>query len=193
LETADVVLMSDNLRNNPEKWDELLDLFGSYLLYARREYGVEPDLFSFNESNIGINVGLTPESHAQAIKRIGAYFQKLGLKTKMLLGDARSPRDTYRFVLEAASDPDAFPFIGAVGVSLLGRRHAGAVRGVGRCGQMAGASAAGDRNGRRCLRLLHAIDAGSDFDLPRIGDHGNDPPVAVVGGLFACHYWQARE
>jgi hypothetical protein len=100
---------------NPEKWDELLDLLGSYLLYARREYGVEPDLFSFNESDIGINVGLTPESHAQAIKRIGAYFQKLGLKTKMLLGDAGSPRDTYRFVLEAASDPNAFPFIGAVG------------------------------------------------------------------------------
>ena len=100
---------------NPEKWDELLDLLGSYLLYARREYGVEPDLFSFNESNIGIIVGMTPESHTQAIKRIGAYFQKLGLKTKMLLGDATSPRDTYQFVLEAASDPDALPFIGAVG------------------------------------------------------------------------------
>jgi hypothetical protein len=100
---------------NPEKWDELLDLLGSYLLYARREYGIELDLFSFNESNIGINVGLTPESHAQAIKRIGAYFQKLGLKTKMLLGDAGSLRDTYQFVLEAASDPDALPFIGAVG------------------------------------------------------------------------------
>jgi hypothetical protein len=72
-------------------------------------------LFSFNESNIGINVGMTPESHTQAIKRIGAYFQKLGLKTKMLLGDVSSPRDTCQFVLEAASDPDALPFIGAVG------------------------------------------------------------------------------
>src|SRR6202051_1728382 len=90
---------------NPEKWDELVDLLGSYLLYARREYGIEPDLFSFNESNIGIFVGMTPESHAQAIKRIGAYFQKLGLKTKMLLGDASSPRDTYLFVREDASGP----------------------------------------------------------------------------------------
>ena len=100
---------------NPEKWDELLDLLGSYLLYAKREYGVEPDLFSFNESNIGIFVGMTAEGHAQAIKCIGAYFQKLGLKTKMLLGDASSPRDTYQFVLDAASDPDVVPFIGAVG------------------------------------------------------------------------------
>ena len=83
-------------------------------MYAKSEYGVEPDLFSFNESNIGIYVGLTPESHAEAIRRIGAYFQKLGLKTKMLLGDAASPRDTHTFVLEAANDPEALPYIGAV-------------------------------------------------------------------------------
>ena len=99
---------------DPEKWDALLDLIGSYLLYAKREYFVEPDLFSFNESNIGINVGLTPEAHARAVERIGSYFQKLGLKTKMLLGDAASPRDTHNFALAAASDPDAVKFAGAV-------------------------------------------------------------------------------
>ena len=99
---------------NPEKWDELLDLVGDYLLYAKREYSVEPDLFSFNEANIGINIGLTPEAHARAIQRIGAYFQKIGLKTKMLLGDAAGPRDTHNFALAAASDPGALNFIGAV-------------------------------------------------------------------------------
>ncbi len=99
---------------NPEKWDELLDLIGGYLLYAKREYGVEPDLFSFNESNIGIYVGLTPETHMQAVKRIGAHFRKLGLKTKMLLGDTGGPQDTHKFVLAAASDPDALQYAGAV-------------------------------------------------------------------------------
>ena len=98
-----------------DQWDALLDLMGSYLLYARREYGVEPDLFSFNESNIGIYVGLTPETHNEAIKRIGARFRQLGLKTKLLLGDATGPRDTHKFVLEAASDPEALQFVGAVG------------------------------------------------------------------------------
>jgi hypothetical protein len=100
---------------NPEKWDELLELLGSYLTYARREYGAEPDLFSFNEANLGVYVGLTPETHTAAIKRIGAYFQKLGLKTRMLLGDATGPRDTHTFVLEAAADPEAMQFVGAVG------------------------------------------------------------------------------
>ena len=102
-------------RIDPEKWDELLDLIGSYLTYAKKNYGVEPDLFSFNEANIGVYVGLTPEEHARVIKRIGAFFQKLGLKTKLLLGDATGPRDTHNYVLAAASDPEAMRYVGAVG------------------------------------------------------------------------------
>jgi hypothetical protein len=99
----------------PEMWDELLDLLGGYLQFAKREYGAEPDLFSFNEANIGIYVGLTPETHVEAIKRIGAHFRKLGLKTRMLLGDATGPRDTHTFVLQAAMDPEALQYVGAVG------------------------------------------------------------------------------
>jgi hypothetical protein len=97
-----------------DQWDAFLDLMGSYLLYAKKEYGVEPDLFSFNESNIGVYVGQTPETHTEALKRIGAHFRKLGLKTKMLLGDATGPRDTHKFVLDAANDPEALQYVGAV-------------------------------------------------------------------------------
>lgn len=99
---------------DPDHWSDLLDLLGSYLLYAKREYGVEPDLFSFNESNLGIYVGQTPRTHDETIKRIGAHFRKLGLKTKMLLGDATGPRDTHKFILEAAADPEAMQYAGAV-------------------------------------------------------------------------------
>jgi hypothetical protein len=102
------------------KWDELLDLLGSYLLYAKKEYGVEPDLFSFNEANRGVYVGLTPATHNDAIKRIGSHFRKLGLKTRMLLADATGPRDTHRFGLEAASDPEALQYVGAVGFHTWG-------------------------------------------------------------------------
>ena len=99
---------------DPLKWGELLDLITSYLQYAKREYGVEADLFSFNEANIGINIVMTPEAHAAAIERIGAALQAADLKTKMLLGDATGPRDTHRFALQAASDPKARVFVGAV-------------------------------------------------------------------------------
>jgi hypothetical protein len=107
---------SDHFRIiDPLKWDDLLDLLSSYLIYARDNYGVEPWLFSFNEANIGVYVGHTPETHAYIIKRIGAHFEKLGLKTRMLLADATGPRDTHRFGLVAASDPEALKYIGAVG------------------------------------------------------------------------------
>jgi hypothetical protein len=99
---------------DPLKWDQLFDLIVDYLAYAKREYGAEPDLFSFNESNIGINVVMTPEAHAAAIKRIGARLPGAGFKTKMLLGDAAGPRDTHKFTLEAASDAAVRPLAGAV-------------------------------------------------------------------------------
>ncbi len=105
---------------DPAQWDELLDLLGSYLLYAKKEYGVEPDLFSFNEANRGVYVGFTAATHNEAIKRIGPHFQKLGLKTKMLLADATGPRDTHRFALDAASDPEALKYVGAVGFHTWG-------------------------------------------------------------------------
>jgi hypothetical protein len=63
----------------PERWDAMLRCLGSYLLYAKEKYGVEPDLFSFNEPDWGVNVYFSPETHRDAIKSIGAHFEKLGL------------------------------------------------------------------------------------------------------------------
>jgi O-glycosyl hydrolase len=99
---------------NPVKWDELTELLGQYLLYAKNEYGVEPDMFSFNEANLGVNVRLTPEEHTDQIKRMGAAFEKLGLRTKMLLGDAVPARDSHIFALDAAADPEALKYIAGI-------------------------------------------------------------------------------
>lgn len=110
----------DKRRIDPEKWDELLQSIGSYLLYGKERYGAEPDLFSFNESNIGIDVLQGPEEHRDAIKRLGAYFEKAGLKTKLLLGDTGSAKGTHEFALSAANDSEALHYIGAVGVHTWG-------------------------------------------------------------------------
>jgi O-glycosyl hydrolase len=104
----------------PDRWPEFLDLLGSYLVYLKEHYGAEPDLFSFNESDLGVNVGFTAETHRDEIKRIGAHFAKLGLKTKMLLGDTANPRDSHKFVLAAAADPAAMAYVGAVSVHSWG-------------------------------------------------------------------------
>jgi hypothetical protein len=98
---------------DPAQWDKVCKSIGSYLQYLKEHYGAEPELFSFNESDLGINVLQTPEQHDETIKRLGAYFASIGLKTKMLLGDTGNPTGT-AFIDVAAADPDAARYIGAV-------------------------------------------------------------------------------
>jgi hypothetical protein len=98
---------------DPAKWDAICYSIGTYLRYLRDHYGAEPLYFSFNESNIGIDVRQTPEEHDQAIKKLGAYFKSIGLKTTMLLGDTGDAAPV-NFIQPALSDPDAVPFIGAI-------------------------------------------------------------------------------
>ena len=97
-----------------EKWPELLECLGSYLLHAREAYGVEPDLFSFNEPGYGVRVKLSPEEHRDVIKALGAHFERLGLRTKMLLADVANPRQSVGYAQPTVEDPDAMRHVGAV-------------------------------------------------------------------------------
>jgi hypothetical protein len=98
---------------NPARTNEIYKSIADYLIYLKEKYGVEISLFSFNESDLGINIRQTGEEHAQLIKGLGAYFVSRGLKTKMLLGD-NSDATTYQFIYPAMNDPETFPYIGAI-------------------------------------------------------------------------------
>jgi len=93
--------------------DAIYKSIADYILYIKKKYGVEPKLFSFNESDLGINVRLTGQQHDDFIKGCGAYFAARGLKTKMLLGD-NSDATTYKFIYPALNDSAARPYIGAI-------------------------------------------------------------------------------
>jgi len=96
-----------------DNWPKLAQVIGSYLVHQKRQYGVEPELFSFNESNIGVMVLMTPEEHRDIIKFLGAHFARLGLKTKMLLGDSTGAR-SIGFTGAAVADAEALKYVGAV-------------------------------------------------------------------------------
>jgi O-glycosyl hydrolase len=96
-----------------EKRDQVAKSIAAYLEYMKQNYGAEAALFSFNESDMGINVFETPENHADTIKRFGAYFASRGLKTKMLLGDTGNPTGGW-FIDVAAADLEAAKNVGAV-------------------------------------------------------------------------------
>ncbi|MGI4822556.1 MAG: hypothetical protein ACRYFV_15205 [Janthinobacterium lividum] len=84
-----------------------------YLVYLKEQYGLEAVMFSFNESDLGINIRQTGQEHDELIKGLGAYFVSRGLKTKLLLGD-NSDATSNEFIYPALRDPAARPYIGAV-------------------------------------------------------------------------------
>lgn len=98
----------------PERWPEFLELIGSYLDYLRKNYGVEPDLLSFNEPDLGVYVGATPQRHRDAILHLGRYLESHGFKTKLLLGDTANPRGTHQYLLPTGRDSEAMRYVGAL-------------------------------------------------------------------------------
>jgi uncharacterized protein YneR len=94
------------LRLDATKEQENYEQMVSYLEFLKSDYGVEADYFSFNESDIGIDILHTPEEHRDFIKGFGATMARHNLATKMLLGD-NSDATTIDFIRPALEDKDA--------------------------------------------------------------------------------------
>lgn len=106
----------EGIWGNPLKASSMNKIYQSitdYIIYLKAHYGVEAADFSFNESDLGINVRQTAEEHDELIKGLGAYFASHGLTTKLLLGD-NSDATTYNFIYPAMNDPQARPYMGMV-------------------------------------------------------------------------------
>ncbi|MBS7563244.1 hypothetical protein KHS38_02400 [Mucilaginibacter sp. Bleaf8] len=98
---------------NPEQMQRIYQSITDYILYLKDAYGVEAAFFSFNESDLGINIRMTAQEHADFIKGLGAYFASKKLKTKLLLGD-NSDATTFNFLSAAMADAEARKYIGAI-------------------------------------------------------------------------------
>ena len=96
-----------------EEKERIFESIASYLLMLKNEYGAEADYFSFNESDLGINVVFTAEEHRDFIKEFGQYMADKGLKTLMLLGD-NSDATTFDFIVPTLNDPSAHKYVGAI-------------------------------------------------------------------------------
>jgi O-glycosyl hydrolase len=105
-----------NLRGTPLNHDKIEKIYksiGDYIVYLKQNFGVEPVAFSFNESDLGINVRQTGKEHADFIKGFGAHMASRGLTTKLLLGD-NSDATTFEFIQPAINNPETHKYISAV-------------------------------------------------------------------------------
>ena len=98
---------------NQARSEDIYESITGYILYLKEAYGVEIEMFSFNESDLGINVRQTADEHAKLIKGLGAYMKSKGLKTKLLLGDT-ADANGFAFVNASLDDPETWQYIGAV-------------------------------------------------------------------------------
>jgi O-glycosyl hydrolase len=98
---------------NPAKMDRIKKSIADYLVFLKERYGVEAAMFTFNESDLGIDVRQTPQEHADMIKTFGPYFASRGLATRLALGDT-SDANPVGFIQPALHDPEAAKYIGAV-------------------------------------------------------------------------------
>lgn len=106
----------DGTRGNAldqQKKEHIYESLTSYIQFLKENYGVEAVMFSFNESDLGIDVRQSAVEHQQLIKELGAYFRSKGIQTDFLLGDT-ADAEGWNFTTNASTDPEVRPYVGAV-------------------------------------------------------------------------------
>ncbi len=95
---------------NPAASAELAESVTAYLIYVRDKYGVEPELFSFNEPDLR-NIR-DPQHYRGIIRSIGERLEREGLKTRILAADTANPRgDKLDYAKPALEDPQTRRFM----------------------------------------------------------------------------------
>jgi len=96
----------------PEAYDEVIQMLTDFFVKAKKDYGVEIDQFSFNESDGGYQIIFSPEATIAFVKKAGTKFGEAGLKTKFLLADTAQTKGTVEFASRILADPTAGKYIG---------------------------------------------------------------------------------
>ncbi len=96
----------------PEAYDEILDMLVAFLDKAKKDYGIDVDYFSFNESDGGWQVIFTPQQTIAFIKKAMVRFDEAGLKTKFLLADTAQTIGTVEFATMIMADSSIWKQLG---------------------------------------------------------------------------------
>jgi len=120
--TVSVWRVADELVENPErndkrrikadKYDEVIDMIAAFLVKAKKDFGVDVDYFSFNESDGGYNTLFSPEETIRFFKMAGKRFRDAGLKTIFLWGDTHQTRGTVEFATMVKADSTIWNYLG---------------------------------------------------------------------------------
>lgn len=97
----------------PALWPELAESMAVWLLTARDVYGADVHFVSFNEADIGVNVGLESAEHARLIAEVGSRLVARGLRARWLLGDCANMGGCVGYARPIWEDQRTRPYLGA--------------------------------------------------------------------------------
>jgi O-glycosyl hydrolase len=99
-------------RRKLNNYSEVIESIAAFLIKARNNYGLTIAYLSFNESDTGVNILLSPTEYISFIKQAGAKLDALQLTPKWLIGDVTQPGLEYaRQILQ---DQSVSPYLGPV-------------------------------------------------------------------------------
>ena len=95
-----------------ERYADCIEAIAQFLVTARDKYHAEPDYFSFNEPDYGVNFKFTPAQMAEFIRQAGPRFKALGLKTKFMVGDTANGNNFVDYARPLLADTEIQPYLG---------------------------------------------------------------------------------
>ena len=95
-----------------ERYPQVVDSIGNWLLRAREVSGLEVNYVSFNEASIGVNILLTSEEQAKLVRQGGPQLAQMGLKTLWLLGDTHNMASASSYIPPIYAEEDIRPYLG---------------------------------------------------------------------------------
>lgn len=97
------------------KLPQIASSIANYITFLKQQYGIEVALFSFNETDYGVEVHQSSEEHALANRTIGAELAARGLVTKMILGDTGAGTlEAHQLIRATEQDKSIHPYLGAI-------------------------------------------------------------------------------
>lgn len=108
------VKLPKGVKLDPRKYDRMAESIADYLEFLKAHLGVEVLLFSFNETDYGVEVHQSPQEHASMNRALGECFARRGLVTKMIAGDTGAgTAQASRLAVPSLEDPSQRVYLGA--------------------------------------------------------------------------------
>lgn len=96
----------------PERYRECIEAVALFLEVAKHQYGSEPEYFSFNEPDYGVNFKFSPQEMAAFVKQAGVVFAQRGLKTRFVVADTANGTNFADYARPLLEDREIAKYLG---------------------------------------------------------------------------------